>query len=61
MAVCDLMNCTMYMCEGNNGMGVWIGAPIMQRMSGLSLGWHWHLVCEHVHAMSHSRTVCSWL
>ena len=42
-------------------MGVWIGAPIMQRMYGLSVAWHWHLVCGHVHSMSHSGTVWSWL
>ena len=55
------MNCTVYVCEGSNGMGVWIGAPIMQRMCGQSLAWHWHLVCGHVHVMSHSCTVWSWL
>ena len=55
------MNCNVYVCEGSKGMEVWIGAPIMQRMSGLSLAWHWHLVCGHVHSMSHSGTVWSWL
>ncbi len=55
------MNFTVYVCEDGKGMGVWIGAPIMQRMSVLSLAWHWHLVCGHVHSMSHSLTVWSWL
>ena len=48
------MNCTVYVREGSKGVEVWIGAPIIQRMSGLSLAWHWHLVCVHVHSMSHS-------
>ena len=30
------MNWNVYVCEGSKGMEVWIGAPIMQRMSGLS-------------------------
>ena len=33
----------------------------MQRMFGLSLAWHWHFVCVHVHSVSHLRTVCSCL
>ena len=53
------MNCTVYVCEGSKGMMVWVGAPIMQRMSGLSLVWHWHLICGHVHCMSQSGTVWS--
>jgi len=55
------MNCTVCECEGVIGIGVWFGAPIMQRMSGLSLAWHWHLVCVHVQFMSQSGTVLSWL
>ncbi len=31
------MNCTVHVCEGGKGMGMWIGAPIMQRMYGLNL------------------------
>ena len=53
------MNCTVYVCEGSRGMEIWFGAPIMQRMSGLSPAWHWHLVCVHVHSMSQSGTVWS--
>ena len=45
--------------EGAIGVCVWFGAPIMQRMSGLSLAWHWQANCEHVHLRSHSRIVCS--
>ena len=29
------MNCIVCVCEGSKGVGVWFGAPIMQRMSGL--------------------------
>ena len=55
------MNYIVYVCEGSKGVGVWVGAPKIQRMSGLSMAWHWHLICGHVHSMSHSRTVWSWL
>jgi hypothetical protein len=57
----NLMNCIVYVCEGNKGVGVWFGTPSIHMMSGRSLAWHWHLVCVHVHSMSHSGTVCSWL
>ena len=40
---------------------MWFGTPIIQRMCGLSMAWHWHLVCVHVHSMSHIGTICSWL
>ena len=45
------------------GVGDWLWAPIMHNMSGFSLAWHWHFVCEHVHVRSHSGTVWSggWL
>ena len=52
------MNCIVWVCEGSKGVGAWFGAPSMQRMSGLSLAWHWHFVCGHVHSRSHSGTVC---
>ena len=32
------MNCIMYVREGSKGVWLWVEAPIMQRMSGLSLG-----------------------
>ena len=32
----------------------------VQRMSGLSMAWHWHFVCGHVHFMSHYGTICCW-
>ena len=31
------------------GVCVWFGAPIMHKMFGLSLAWHLHCVCRHVH------------
>ena len=31
----------------------------MHRISGLSLAWHWHIVCVHVHGRSQSGIVCS--
>jgi hypothetical protein len=45
--------------EGNIGICVWFGAPIMQNMSGHKLAWHWHAICEHVHLQSHFGIVCS--
>ena len=39
--------------EGSIGVCVWLGAPIMHIMSGLSVAWHWHFLCKHVHARSH--------
>ena len=44
--------------EGAIGVCVWFKAPIMQRMSGLSLAWHWQSDYEHVHLRSHSRVAC---
>ena len=35
------------------------GIPIMHRISGLNLAWHWHVVCGHVHFRNHSEIVCS--
>ena len=34
--------------EGAIGVCVWFGAPIMHKISGLSLSWHWHVFCVHV-------------
>ena len=45
--------------EGDIGVCVWFGAPIMHKMSNLNLAWHWHDVCEHVHLRSQSAIVCS--
>ena len=45
--------------EGDIGVCVWFGPPSMHSMSGLSLAWHWHFVCGHVHLRSHSRIVWS--
>ena len=40
------------------GVCVWLGAPIMHKMSGLSFVWHPHGVCWHEHLMSQSGIVC---
>jgi hypothetical protein len=45
--------------EGDIGVHVWFGAPILHKMSNLHLAWHWHDVCEHVHLRSQSGIVCS--
>ena len=34
------MNCTVWLGEGSIGGCVWLGAPIMHMMFGLSLAWH---------------------
>ena len=54
------MNCTVWVGVGRRGVEVWFGVPIIQRMSGHSLAWHWHVVCGHVHSRSHFGTVCCW-
>jgi hypothetical protein len=41
------------------GVCVWLGAPIMHRMFGLSLAWHPHGICWHEHLISHLGIVCS--
>ena len=57
------INCTVWLGDGDIGSVIWFGAPIMHKMSSLSLAWHWQGVWEHVHCNSHSGTVCScgWL
>jgi hypothetical protein len=45
---CQFGHCSdwiVFVGEGTIGVGVWWGAPIIHRMSGLSRAWHWHLVC----------------
>ena len=44
--------------EGSIGVCVWLGAPIMHRMSGLSLAWQLHGICWHEHLISQSQIVC---
>jgi hypothetical protein len=34
------MNWMVWLGEGNIGLCVWLGAPIMHIMPGLSLAWH---------------------
>ena len=53
------INWIVWLVEGIMGVGVWLWAPIMHNMSGFSLAWHWHFVCEHVHVRSHSGIVLS--
>jgi hypothetical protein len=53
------INWIVWFGEGGMGVVVWFWAPIMHIMSGLSLAWHSHFVCEHVHVRSHSGTVWS--
>ena len=45
--------------EGDNGVCVWCGAPIMHKIYGCSLAWHWHVICGHVHLRRRSGIVCS--
>ena len=63
MAICEFNELYCVMREWEYGCLVWFGAPVMQRMSGLSLAWHWHGFWWHVHWSSHSGIVCScgWL
>jgi hypothetical protein len=51
------MNWTVWLDDGDMGRVVWFGAPIMHRMSGLSLVGHWHGVWGHMHCSSQSDTV----
>ena len=48
-------------CVGDGDMGVcvWLGAPIMHTMYGLSLAWQLHGACWHEHLISQSGIVCS--
>ena len=56
------MNCIVCLDDGDMGVCAWFGAPIMHRMSGLSLAWHWHGFWWHVHWSSPSGIVgyCGW-
>ena len=54
------INCFVYACDGDRGVGVWFGVPNMHRIYGFDLAWQWQGVCVHVHFISHSGTVCSW-
>ena len=53
------MNSTVNVGEGDIGVWVWFGAPIMHRISGLNLTRHWHVVYGHMHLKSPSIIVCS--
>ena len=63
MAVCESDELYRVIRGWRYGSSVWFGAPIMHRMYGLSLAWHWHGFWWHVHWSSHSAIVCScsWL
>ena len=61
MAFCEFDE--LKFCEfggGVMGVCIWFGAPILHRISGLNLAWHWHVVCVHVQLRSHSGIVCSY-
>ena len=44
--------------EGDIGICAWLGAPIMHRMSCLSLAWQLHGICWREHLISQSGIVC---
>jgi hypothetical protein len=45
--------------EGDIGVCVWFRGPIMHRMLGRILAWHWYIIWEHLHLKSRSWIVCS--
>ena len=53
------INWIVHVGEGDMGVCVWLGAPIMHKMYGLSLAWHVHGLCWHEHSISQSGIVCS--
>ena len=53
------MSWTVSVGEGDIGVCVWFGAPIMHKMYGLNLACQWQASCEHVHLRSHSGIVYS--
>ena len=55
----NLINWIVWLREGSIGVCVWLGAPVMHIVSGLSLAWHWRFLCEHVHARIHSSIAWS--
>ena len=59
MAVCEFNELNRVCREGDIGVCVSFGAWSMLKMSGLSLAWHWHFVCGHVHSRSHYGIVWS--
>ena len=61
--VCKFNELDLYLGDGGIGVCGWLRAPIMHMMYGLSLAWHWHIRCGHVHVRSHFGTIWSggWL
>jgi hypothetical protein len=53
------MNYIVWLGDGDIGKVIWFGAPIMHRMSCLSLVWQWHGLWGHAHCSSQSGIVCS--
>ena len=51
------MNCTVWLGDGTMGVGVWLGAPNINKMFGLSFGRQWHGGFAHVHMSNHSGIV----
>ena len=47
------------MGDGVRVVCVWFWAPIMHRMSGRTLAWHFARCCGHVHLSTHSGIVSS--
>ena len=52
-------SCIVWVGEGRIGVDMWAGAPSMFKMFGLNLAWHRHVMCEHVHLISHYGVVLS--
>jgi hypothetical protein len=46
------MNCIVWLGDGDIGRVIWFGAPIMHKMSSLSLAWQWHGLWGHSHRSS---------
>ena len=53
------ISCIVVVGDGDRGVCMLLGAPMMQRISRLSLAWHWQGVCGHVHLSSHYGIVWS--
>ncbi len=53
------ISCIVFVGDGVKGIRILFGAPMMQRIYGLSLDWHWQGVCGHVHLSSHFGIVWS--
>ena len=59
VAICEFVGLDCVWGESGIGVCVWFGALSMHNMYGLSLVWHWHFICGHVHLSSHPGIVWS--